>query len=715
MKKIFDKVREWTGKQIPDKAIEMVLEVFAESDIYFPSDFTISLTKEQMQDAKKANIELNEKTKALFMELNHDGWGKDETANQNIATIIFGLVLTANGETLSKEVKTKVKVSDAYKGGKEDVDFAKGIEYPISLKRTNDVKEYLDTKVSHPFPEVMFEDIRHTKKFTDIPWGVLTHLVSYYHAHNGDVTAKDMLGYVKRKMLKEVPLNKLGANVKTINDYIDQIADVGSLMYLGDKYPKFTEVIQGKEHGDVTLKITNEKLAKSNKEFIKEVKSLAKHYTQNADYETPDVSPSGEKAKNGANIKGVGHTYENRGDWKRDLQIHDALMSGEGDDIKFLQGKIKYKQEGEHLVAYLGSLKIGYWDYGLNEGYIYHDKFKNGGNLDGETDVTTKQFNIYFQKNYGFISHSLSNKEVQKFLDQDVIKRVSLPKKADYFQDYILANGLQDDIQLEKGAKIPQFEKLPKNRQANKKYKYFAVGKSDGKIVDGWEIVSDVESLKYYAKLDLKDNDYNPKDFNIVSKESIMKKGINPFDFNNWRKIDYSNDVPYEPKAKNGANIKVSETLKKGNWDSKGTWLEIGYDFERGLTLKQREDYVTTKEVFNDLKLNGLKLHNDYLRKDGKIKLYDSVCITTMISDHHSDPSQVWMRTGRVISINSKTAQVDDWGNGRWKVEVKVKDLMPYISQTEYFGKPKAWGTAGGDYYSEGGNLNEFNYTIGGL
>ena len=68
MKKIFDKVREWTGKQIPDKAIEMVLEVFAESDIYFPSDFTISLTKEQMQDAKKANIELNEKTKALFME-----------------------------------------------------------------------------------------------------------------------------------------------------------------------------------------------------------------------------------------------------------------------------------------------------------------------------------------------------------------------------------------------------------------------------------------------------------------------------------------------------------------------------------------------------------------------------------------------------------------------------------------------------------------------
>ena len=215
MKKIFDKVREWTGKQIPDKAIEMVLEVFAESDIYFPSDFTISLTKEQMQDAKKANIELNEKTKALFMELNHDNWGDDEVANENLATIIFGLVLTANGDTLNKEVKDKIKIVPFdNKGGKADVDFAKNIEYPISLKRTTDVKEYLDTKVTHPFPEIMFEDIRHTKKFTDIPWGVLTHLVSYYHAYNGDVTAKDMLGYVKRKMLKEVPLNKRGANIK---------------------------------------------------------------------------------------------------------------------------------------------------------------------------------------------------------------------------------------------------------------------------------------------------------------------------------------------------------------------------------------------------------------------------------------------------------------------------------------------------------------------
>jgi hypothetical protein len=86
----------------------------------------------------------------------------------------------------------------------------------------------------------------------------------------------------------------------------------------------------------------------------------------------------------------------------------------------------------------------------------------------------------------------------------------------------------------------PKFEKLPKNRQADKKYDYFAVGKKDGKIVDSWEIVDDVESLKYYAKLDLKDNEYNPKDFNIVSAKYLITKGINPYDYDNWRKIDYT-------------------------------------------------------------------------------------------------------------------------------------------------------------------------------
>jgi hypothetical protein len=79
--------------------------------------------------------------------------------------------------------------------------------------------------------------------------------------------------------------------------------------------------------------------------------------------------------------------------------------------------------------------------------------------------------------------------------------------------------------------------------KVNPKYAYFAVGKSDNKIVTGWEIVDDVESLKYYAKRDLKDMDFNPSDYKLLSKNALIKQGIDPFNWNNWRKTEGSSTL----------------------------------------------------------------------------------------------------------------------------------------------------------------------------
>ena len=134
-----------------------------------------------------------------------------------------------------------------------------------------------------------------------------------------------------------------------------------------------------------------------------------------------------------------------------------------------------------------------------------------------------------------------------------VVTMLNKSKKYDYSDIKKMdTNGDKWISNYAKGTTI-KFDKLPKNRQADKNYDYFAVGKIDGKIVDGWEIVDDVESLKYYAKIDLKDNDYNPKNFNIVSAKYLIRKGINPFDYNNWRKIDYStNESAYATKFLEG-------------------------------------------------------------------------------------------------------------------------------------------------------------------
>lgn len=71
--------------------------------------------------------------------------------------------------------------------------------------------------------------------------------------------------------------------------------------------------------------------------------------------------------------------------------------------------------------------------------------------------------------------------------------------------------------------------------KVNKKYTHFAVSNATGKIIDAWEYKGlDKESIKYYTDMDLKANDHNPKDFKIIQKDKLIKKGINPMDWANW-------------------------------------------------------------------------------------------------------------------------------------------------------------------------------------
>jgi hypothetical protein len=69
------------------------------------------------------------------------------------------------------------------------------------------------------------------------------------------------------------------------------------------------------------------------------------------------------------------------------------------------------------------------------------------------------------------------------------------------------------------------------------KYTHFAVLKSNNKIVDGWDYKGvDIDDIKYYSKLDLKDMFPEKKlsEFSIVGKNNLIRKGIDPFNSTNW-------------------------------------------------------------------------------------------------------------------------------------------------------------------------------------
>ena len=70
-------------------------------------------------------------------------------------------------------------------------------------------------------------------------------------------------------------------------------------------------------------------------------------------------------------------------------------------------------------------------------------------------------------------------------------------------------------------------------------YTHFAVNKQTNKIVNGWDYSGyDASELKQFAKdyffQDLADMDLNPKSYKILTRPSLLKRGIDPQDWNNW-------------------------------------------------------------------------------------------------------------------------------------------------------------------------------------
>lgn len=133
-------------------------------------------------------------------------------------------------------------------------------------------------------------------------------------------------------------------------------------------------------------------------------------------------------------------------------------------------------------------------------------------------------------------------------------------------------NRSQFDILLRKLNSIlsDNRDSLNEDNSIDNTYTHFAVRKSDNKIVNGWEYKDiDNESIKEYAKIDLKDDFPNNKlsDFKIVTKKSLENTGVNPFDTNNWYKIEELSEVKL-PKLKFNKDYPIYHKLFGSALDS---------------------------------------------------------------------------------------------------------------------------------------------------
>ena len=142
-----------------------------------------------------------------------------------------------------------------------------------------------------------------------------------------------------------------------------------------------------------------------------------------------------------------------------------------------------------------------------------------------------------------------------------------------------------------------------KKTKINKKYTHFAVSKETGKIRDAWETLDDIETLKYYANIDLKDNDLNPKDFNILSNKTLIRRGVDPYDSDNWTKTsEYAKGGGVGSMDKWFVTIDYYEPSVKE--DRSGNKLSFYMKTFKVEASSKEEAFTKATDLYNSVKAN---------------------------------------------------------------------------------------------------------------
>jgi len=136
--------------------------------------------------------------------------------------------------------------------------------------------------------------------------------------------------------------------------------------------------------------------------------------------------------------------------------------------------------------------------------------------------------------------------------------------------------------------------------KVDRKYTHFAVRKSDNKIVTGWEYKDlDKESIKEYITMDLKDMDLLPKEYTILTKQQLLSKGINPFDWSNWweHPMEHGGEVDF----KVGQEIKLPKDLSY-------TMLGLKDKEKRGVKILSSKYII--EEIYEENNVKRIRVRN---------------------------------------------------------------------------------------------------------
>jgi hypothetical protein len=234
---------------------------------------------------------------------------------------------------------------------------------------------------------------------------------------------------------------------------------------------------------------------------------------------------------NGGGIYKMSEKDRARLDVLQNKEDYNGLSESENDEYERLV--LEYRKTPEYKY------------YGKKEG-----EYAKGGKVVG--------YEVAYQKMVGGEYES----DIKSFTNKEDADKFA--KETYGYVDEVYENQYNFDKKA-KGGKV-KFDKtlissLPKRRRADRKYTHFAVRKSDNKILNGWDYSEyDSEDLnsdkQHYFYYDMDDMDVPKNEYTIKKAQTLIRLGVNPFDYDNWRNLDFSNDKPYvEGKMAYGGNI----------------------------------------------------------------------------------------------------------------------------------------------------------------
>jgi len=220
----------------------------------------------------------------------------------------------------------------------------------------------------------------------------------------------------------------------------------------------------------------------------------------------------------------------------------------------------------------------------------------------------------------------------------------------------------------------------------NPKYTHFAVYKSTGKIVDGWEYDNDLdkESIKEYCSGDIKDNfpDYKLSQFKVLTLKGLQKQGIDPFNYDqSWfnAKTFYNGgslDEAATTVFKNEHLMKESGYPEGAEFDSNAPWNQKDPDvFFDEDTVEVNSDpkwsYNPTAFSINDLYGISVsidqkeKIHNgedDYNTEHYDIvtKSLSEILITLIKHNPNVTKTPVWIQMMEYLKKSKYPEEVLD-------------------------------------------------------